>query len=367
MPNGFCPALLTHINTLTECASPMTKVTTSGFLKMLLEKRQVADVKSFKDDGLGHVRDVSIKYAARLLDSQTTTTASCNPAIQSGWQESVIADPTLYRELGIYIDSADMAKYCADASQTQLVGKEPTRFMNEFMDQVQRSANALIVAIDKDLLTKQLANFGRNARTGSNIAAPLNFPLSTTNNDLNQGIMTLLNDMSINEACSDYSIVGSGLFNNFDKQQFMKGLAQNGVDTSRWDNYNFYQDQSAATIWGANQIGVFENRAVQFVDINKNNLFTGMKTGASEFFTMTLPVACCANGYDSLTFDAQLRFIDCPTTISIAGGAPVVKNKGWVLTLGKAFDLWNIPANAYQATDPLFLNNGTYRYAVTNV
>lgn len=365
MANGFCPAVLTHINTLTECASPMTKITPSGFLKMLLETRQTADVTSFKDDGMGHVRDLIIKYAPRLLDSQTTTTSSCDPVIQSAWAEVPVPDPSLYREIGIYIDAADMAKYCADASETVMVGKEPTRFMNEFVDQVKRSANALIVAIDKDLLTKQLANFGRNARTGSNAAATLNFPLSTTDNDLTQGITTLLTDLSVNEACNGYNIVGSGLFNNFDKQQFMKGLAQNGVDTSKWNDYNFYHDINAATVWGANQIGVFENRSVQLVDINKNNLFSGMMTGASQLFTITLPLECCAEGYDSLTFDAQLKFIDCPTEVNI-GGVPTQKNKGWILMLGKAFDLWNIPAGAYQAGDRLYLNNGTYRYTVTN-
>lgn len=365
MANGFCPALLTHINTLTECASPMTKITPSGFFKMLLENRQVADVTSFKDDGLGHVKDVNIKYAPRFLDSQTATSASCDPVVQSGWLETSIPDPTLYREFGIYIDAADMAKYCAEASKTVMVGKEPTKFMNEFMDQIKRAANALIVAIDKDLLTKQVANFGRNARTGSNAAATLNFPLTTTDNNLQQGIALLLSDMTVNEACAGYSIVGSGLFNNFDLQQFMKGLAQNGVDTSKWNNYKFYHDINASTVWGANQIGVFEDRAVQLVDINKNNLFTGMMTGASQLFSMTLPLDCCGEGYDSLTFDAQLKFIDCPTEINI-GGVPTTKNKGWILMLGKAFDLWNIPANAYQATDRLFQNNGTYRYTVTN-
>lgn len=368
MANGFCPAILTHINTVTECASPMKKVTPSGFFKMLLDNKQVADVTSFKDDGMGHVRDVNIKFAPRFLDTQTNTTLSCDPVVQSGWLETSIADPTLYREFGIYIDSADMAKYCADASATVMAAgsKEPTKFMNEFMEQITRAANALIVAIDKDLLTKQLANFGRNARTGSNAAAALNFPLSTTTNDLTQGILTLLNDMSVNEACNDYKIVGSGLFNNFDKQQFMKCCAQNGVDTSRWNNYQFYFDINAQGVWGANQIGVFEDRAVQLIDINKNNLFTGMKTGSSELFTMTLPLDCCAGGYEGLTFDAQLKFIDCPTTVNI-GGVPTTKNRGWVLMLGKAFDLWNIPANAYQATDRLFQNNGTYRYTVSNV
>lgn len=365
MANGFCPAALTHINTLTECASPMVKVTPSGFLKMLLDKRQTADVTSFKDDGMGHVKDVSFKYAPRLLDTQTDTAASCDPNLQSAWSEASIPDPTLFRQIGIYIDAADMSKYCADASATVMVGKEPTRFMNEFIDQVKRMANALIVAIDKDLLTKQLANFGRNARTGSNAAATLNFPLDATVNNLAQGIALLLSDMSVNEACNDYSIVGSGLFNNFDKQQFLKGLASNGVDTSKWNDYTFYHDINASTVWGANQIGVFENKAVQLIDINKNNLFTGMDTGASQLFSMTLPLECCAGGYDSLTFDAQLKFIDCPTEVNI-GGVPTTKNKGWVLTLGKAFDLWNIPAAAYQATDRLYLNNGTYRYAVTN-
>lgn len=368
MATGFCPALLTHINTLTECASPMKKVTPSGFLKMLLDNNQVADVSSFKDDGMGHVRDVNIKYAPRFLDSQTDTVASCDVSAQSAWLETSIPDPTLYRQFGLYISAADMAKYCADASATVMTDNKtavPTKFMNEFMEQITRSANALIVAIDKDLLAKQLANFGRNARTGSNAATTLNFPLSTTTNDLNQGIITLLNDMSLNEACNDYKIVGSGLFNNFDLQQFMKCCAQNGVDTSKWNNYTFYHDINAAGAWGANQIGVFEDRAVQLIDINKNNLFTGHFTGGSQLFTMTLPLDCCAGGYESLTFDAQLKFIDCPTTVSI-GGVPTTVNKGWVLTLGKAFDLWNIPANAYQATDRLFLNNGTYRYAVTN-
>jgi hypothetical protein len=66
-----------------------------------------------------------------------------------------------------------------------------------------------------------------------------------------------------------------------------------------------------------------------------------------------------------LIFDMQMRYIDCPTTLSVAGVNQSV-NRGWQVIISKRYALWVQPADAYQSTDPLFDTNGTLMYYLTN-
>jgi uncharacterized protein YbaR (Trm112 family) len=253
------------------------------------------------------------------------------------------------------ITADEMRQYCADARTSVEVGQPATKLMNEIFKRIKASADALIKAIDIDLVTLQAAQFGRNVTTGTNAAKTLNLPLATTTYNLSQGIPMLLNDMAENEICNTIDIVGSGLFNAMTKAQFMQCCAANGVNTSGVE-FNFWHDINTNTGWGANQIGVFERGAVQLIQINKNDVFTGNMTGSVEYFKLALPVDCpeCNGGFNMVEFDAKLKFNDC---------AP---NIGWELTLSTNYGLYNLPTDAYQATDRLFANNGTYRYTVTN-
>ena len=377
--NGFCPYLLAHLRAIAQCNLPSAKITPAGFLRALLENRpNVTIINSEQalklDDGSGHIRDLVLKYRKRAVPQNTSTVDNCEVDVQPQYSETTVT-ATKFRKLAIFMEDEDLARYCADATNMIRVNGMPTPFMQDFMDGLMEQANGLLGAIDIDLLALQAANFGVNVVTGSNAARTINFPQNTTINNLDSGMTRLLQDAIENEVCGDLILVGSGLMSNYNIQQQAACCANNGVDTSRFQQFRFYNDLYAKQQWGENHVGAFSRGSVGFVELNRYQGFRAGQKGTSTFFTMPLPVECpeCYGGYDNLVFDAQLRYLDCPTTINVGCEGEKSVGRGWILDLSKSFGLFNIPTNAYQGTnyddcynDRLLGNNGTLRFVITN-
>ncbi len=121
-------------------------------------------------------------------------------------------------------------------------------------------------------------------------------------------------------------------------------------------------------IEGANQIGAFSPGSVKFINRQRYvGPYAGEK-GNSFFFTLPLPVSefgCAQDCLSDLVFDVQMRYIDCPTSVTINGSAVTV-NRGWQFIISKTYALWVQPTDAYAAGDPLANTNGTLRYVITN-
>jgi hypothetical protein len=159
------------------------------------------------------------------------------------------------------------------------------------------------------------------------------------------------------------ALVGSGLLNNW----FLK----QGYDAKPAPAMpKFYFDPYAQTAWGANQFGLFQRDAVQFINICR---FRGAaksgRFGTSNFGTIKWPVVDSfgGTGLSDLEFDFQAREIDCPTDdMIIGGGDPEAVGRGLVFDLMCSYQTVNIPADAYESTDRLYGTNGTFRYVMTN-
>lgn len=374
MADGFCPYILGQLAEITACNTPSYKITPAGFLRMLLENKPAVELLQL-DNGNGHLRDVRYKYKKRAVPSQTSTEDNCDITYIPRWLENSLAT-TNFRKAAFFIDDETMARYCADASATVAVGQPSTMLMNEFMKDIMNTANALIGAINQDLLTLQAVNFGRNQVTGSNAAQTVNIPKDATQYDLSSGITKILADAMENEFCGSINLVGSGIMNNFQIQQLVSCCNAAGVDMSRFTGFNWYHDLYAKQSWGTNQVGVFSEGSVGLIDIIRYRGFRSGDRGVSQFFTMPLPVECpqCNGGYDGLVFDAQLKYFDCPQDIESDCDGTVPIDRGYALILSKTYGLFNIPSNAYQnesvyddcGTDRLSGNNGTLRYTITN-
>ena len=141
------------------------------------------------------------------------------------------------------------------------------------------------------------------------------------------------------------------------------------MDYSRIGLPRFFFDKDTATVLGANQIGVYAPGSVKFISRMKYvGPYAGQK-GTSIFFTMALPVAefgCAPDCLNDLRFDIQMKYIDCPTSVTVNGTAQTV-NRGWQFIISKDYSLWVQPDDAYRVTDPLGGTNGTLRYNITNV
>lgn len=381
MPLGFCPAILAHMRVIARCATPQNKITPVGFLRMLLANKPNVGLLNPTDalrldDGQGHIRDVILKYLKRAVPQQAGTADDCQISLIQSYNEMTLAT-TQYRKLSVYVPDSDLSRYCEEATEMVRINGMPTPFMNEFLTRLLAAANGVLGAIDMDLLTLQAAEFGVNVVTGTNAATTVNFPGANAgvDNFYTEGMTKLLQDLALNEICGNVNIVGHGNFNAYNIQQIAACCSQLGIDQSRFSGFTFYPDIYATSVWGENHIGIFAPGSAGLIEINRYLGFAGGQRGNSTFFTMPFPVDCpeCNGTYDSMDFDVQLRFIDCPTTINVGCVGEKTVGRGWIIDLGKSFGLFTLPTDAYQHeayddcyNDRLAGNNGTLRYIVTN-
>lgn len=381
MPLGFCPAILAHLRVVARCATPQTKITPAGMLRMLLSNRPNASLANAADalkldDGAGHIRDVILKYLKRAVPAQAGNADDCQIDLIQAYNEMTLAT-TQYRRLSLYVPDADLHRYCSEATEMVRINGFPTPFMNEFLTRLLAAANGVIGAIDTDLLTLMAPEFGVNVVTGSNAPTTVNFPGGNAgvDNFYTEGMTKILQDLALNEVCGAVNIVGHGNFNAFNIQQVAACCSQLGLDQSRWTGFNFFPDIYAINAWGENHIGIFESGSVGLVEVNRYEGWNAGQRGTSWFFNAPLPMDCpeCNGTYDSLDFDIQLRYLDCPTTINVGCEGETTVGRGWIIDVGKAFGLFTLPTDAYQHeayddcyNDRLAGNNGTLRYIITN-
>lgn len=372
MATGYCPAVLTHLSQINpETAS--NKVTHHGFLVALLTEQNRQSFISTQNGG-GHTRTVNVAYSQRGTKSQWQTNApDCDIDVSPALQE-VSKTITLDVSLGISITEAQMRQYCQDASRTVMLGTPATPFMDQFLSFVLDQLQGGYAAINDGLLNAMASKFGRNPRSGTAGTSPtsLNIPLDGTLNNLSQGLSTILTDAQIAEICGNPFIVGNGNFHSLWNQYKANSLSanQSGVNTAAQMGAvgaNFHFDQATRSKWGDNQIGVFDQGAVQFLEFNKYvGNFAGEKGAITDFQFFDPRVQCWTPaGYQPFAWDATLRFNECATTFSgYAGSNTYTRN--WIMTVSKTYDLWTPPTNLYDGNDPNVGQNGTLRYTVTN-
>lgn len=371
---GFMPYMLLQSKEVFKGSTASEKITPTGFLRALIESSRPNVVSQNMSDDSGHIRDVKIKYQPRGRTGLTTTHDSCDVQVQPAYAEQTISR-TLYRALGIMIQDDVVAAYEKEASAQvkqiqgipQLAQVNP--LMMEFWNTIVRHANTLYGDINIDLVTAMATNFGKNQTTGLTTAKTINFPLDSTNNDLTAGMSGILADARLNEInLNNCYIVGGGLIDNYMLQQSAKSAAQNGLNTAQQPMLQYYNDLYTGAIWGANNFGVFERDSVQLVEANRFIGFkAGIKPGGSWFGVLPLPIMDAQGNMQSIDFDVQVKYVDCPSSVVVGDTYPTSVQRGWQIILSKSYDLFTQPSGAYNAADRLTGNNGTLRYNATNV
>jgi len=365
MALGFAPYLLKSLSQIALENNPEFVLDPAGGFN-LINKQKAAQVVSESPDGNGHRKTVRVKYQQRATPQQVADTIGCENVIVPLYNE-VQVNVDIVKQLGIYIDDETIAKYMADASRTVAIGQPQTPLMQEFAFSLMTSTNAIVQALDIEILTKLNTNAGVNVVTGSNASTAINIPLNTTLNPLGDSVTKILTDYAKNSQAGRPQVIGAGLFWDFMTQQIAKGTDYAGVNTSILANkFDFYPDLNAETAFGANEIMVVAPNSVQRVDYITNRGFRAGLKGTSYFFTIDLPMQM---GQDiiPITFDAQLKYFDCPTTLIEAyTGDTVTAQRGWALYVSKQMGLFQIPSDAYQADDRLSGVNGTFKYEISN-
>ena len=362
MANGFAPYILKSLKALGGINYPGLKLTAAGHLGMLLENSNVAEATLTNPEG--HRKTATVKYKVRQTPDVVQEDDNCDIDFIPVYKE---ADMTAVRtaKVGFHLSLDTVSKYLEEASNPLSIGNPAVSVIAEVADSIQHTADAIIKKIDSRLLADTV--WGVNVVEGNNAATALNIGKDATKNNLAGGFAKLLNDSFENEFSGNLLIVGSGKFNAHEmvKAANAIGAAQNGIDLSRFNGYKFYPDLQAKTGWGADHIGVFAQGSIHFVDFQKYIAFQAGKIGVSTFFQITLPVNY-GYGETQMTFDAQLKEIDCPTVLLNGYGEQVTYSRGYALYLSKTYGLFQTPSDAFATTDRLSGVNGALRYTVTN-
>lgn len=375
MANGYCLPILTHIEALTN-SNPAKKLSPLGFTQMVLCCMDGSVTPLNDGNADGHTKELAVKYRKRPLESDVSDEASaCDTALTKFYNEFTLPS-MLYREYAIFVPDSLIRQYCKDSSDyvklnadNNAVMQKETSVMKEVYDMLVEGGGAILKSINKGLVTQMSTQFGINVVTGNNNAVALDFALGT--NVMQDALIRLMTDWRENEICDSVCMVGNGPFANLDLVKAMfSGNNDQGIDQGKLANMlpsvNF--DKDTRTVWGNNQIGVFEKGSLALLTRNKYVGNFARPLGTSNFFTMALPVNeynCPQDCLDKLIFDVQVKEIDCPTSMNI-NGEDVTVGPGILIVLSKEFNLFVKPSNLYEAADPLFGTNGTLRYTITN-
>lgn len=348
---GFVNALLININLIAGLNDPQTKITPVGFLRMLYENNAATNINNLADLRAGHTRDIKVRYMQRGVESEVSSTDDCEISIKPEWKETTIPT-TQFSKIGIFISDEDMRKYQEEASQTLAAGTPSAPLMRALYETLRVKINGLLQKMDTNLVTAQNSKWGKNIAYGKNTAQTIALGATA---GLNNGYVQLLADAQANEIADDLLVCGSGKVTQYDIYQRIK----NGVDASGIASLplNAYYDPKAATIWGADHFGVFAKGMIGIVDWCKNvGNYAGEK-GGSIFFTLPMPLQV-GDKVLPITFDAQLKYEDCPTE---------EHGRGWILLISKNYALFNAPTDAFAETDRLNGMNGSLHYVATDV
>lgn len=366
MANGYCPALLRTIESIEGENAPSKKLHVAGFLAALFccQNSSVSPI----NDGFenGQQRTLTVSYSVRpvLADVQDEDDCDINRLpVLNEWDLGAMRR----KQSSFFISDDTMSRYCADATATVMVGNPATAMMRRHYDELLATANIVMRAINVDLVTLAVTQFGENAVTGLATVRTLNIEPTPTIN-LNGGILRLLQDIQYNEICGEPCIVGDGNITAFQMAQQIACCNSAGMNFGNLGTPRVFADKDTQTIWGTNQFAVIAPGSVKFIS---RNLYEGpyaFEKGGSFFFSLRLPVnefGCAPECLNDLIFDVQMRYIDCPTSVTINGSATTL-NRGWQIIVSKSYSLWVQPDDAYAATDPLEGTNGFLRYALTN-
>lgn len=359
MANGFCPALLRHINDVAGENAPGRKLHIAGMTAMTLccQNSTTSPINDGYENGQN--RPLTVKYRRRPLISDVDTVESCDIDAQPGYLEWNL--PGLqHRQHSFHISDNLMRQYCEDATRTRTIGAPTTSVMQEVYELILESANAVLGSMNRALVVAQATEFGVNAATNTYGGSIININENGQLYILDNGIVQMLTDLEINQFCGVPCIVGSGIYQNYMNARNMSGQQAGGMNMGSGQLPNFFYDKDTASIWGANSIGVFAPGSVKLITYDQFvGPYAGTK-GLSTFTHFNLPInefGCAEDCLAGLGFDLQLRYNDCAE-----GGY----QRGWQGIISKKFALWTQPDNAYAAGDPLAGTNGTLKYFVSN-
>ena len=376
MANGYCEALLLHLDSIAGENYPGQKVTIPGFLNMLVTS---PDRPTTIQDGYqgGHYRTVNVKYMPRTTINQVSTSDTCAVDVLPAYKETAVSVANI-AQTGIFMSDDQVRQYCEEASRSVAIGLPPTQVMTEHLRAILHAMNGIYQKMENVLTTSMASSFGKHVATGTATAVAVNIEQDGNLNDLGTGLTKLLTDAAANEFCGTPAFVGAlgSLMHAYSIQKQRNALGMGtGIDFgSMASDFQFFASGQTGSTWGAQHIGMFAPGSVHLVERQDNvGSFAGQR-GSSFFTTIVDPRTQCwtPNGLGNIAFDLQVKYVDCPEDLgaNLANGyinaESISAARGYVLLIKKRYGLFVTPSDAYDGADRLAGSNGTLRYSITN-
>lgn len=370
MANGYCEALLLHLESIAGTNYPGKKVTVPGFLNMLISQ---ADRPFAAANQGGHYKDVRVKYMPRTQTSNVSTVDTCSVDFVPAYLETVVTVDNV-AQTGVWVSDDVVRQYCEDASRTVAVGVPATSMMTEHLNSVLHAMNGIYQKME-NILTSAVT-FGDHFATGAATAVTVNIEQDGTLNDLGTGLTKLLMDAETNEFCGAPMMVGplGSKMHAYSLQNKYKALAPGeGFDPAMMttnSGFSFYASGQAAATWGnANALGMFAPGSAHLIErLDNVGSFAGQR-GSSFFTTIIDPRTQCwtPGGLGNIQFDLQVKYIDCPEDLAnLSGAGSLDAARGYALIIKKRYGLFQTPANAFATGDRMEGSNGSLLYTITN-
>jgi len=282
MANGYCEALLLHLESIAGQNYPGKKVTMPGFLNMLLTTPDRPNVLAEANSG-GHRRTARVMYMPRTTINQVSTTDTCAVDVIPAFKETEVTVDNIV-QTGVWIPDDTIRQYCEDASRTVAIGQPATQLMNQHLSSILHSMNGIYQKMENVLTTSMASEFGAHKATGTATAVTVNIEQDATINDLGTGLTKLLSDAEANEFCGSPVIVGAlgSIFHQFATQFKFRGLAAgdgfNPMAMAEAMGFTFYGSGQTSSTWGAQHIGMFSPGSTHLIErLDNVGAFAGQR------------------------------------------------------------------------------------------
>lgn len=332
---GICANIQTSLNELMGVNSPEMKRTPVGYLQAITSPTNTAGLSVIPiDSNNGKKHKVNIKYAKRGVedDVQDTYNNGCNADISKVPFEDTVEITDVLSLKGLAFSEDEMRKLC-EADQTWIA-----RQINAHLD-------PFMVSLNKKLITLQSTNFG-NFADGTSTVKSRQLIESTDNSPVYYGENQILNDFEDIDAPGRPMLIGAGKLRDYTRMAGIGCCNAQGLNIGEAGQFDYFNDRHVGTILGdADEFIGLAPGNVQLLtynkykgDYRKNNNGNYAKTTIIDPFT-------------GLELDMRWKYDDC--------------DEIWILTFSLWYNLWFLPTDAFESTDPLTGVNYTLNYKAT--
>lgn len=365
---GFCNALLIHMEALAKKnygAFKLDKFGTIACLTNPSNQDAISTVNGAVADN-GHIRSLDYWYRRRNTVDEVRDSPECTYDANEGRLEGTISIDQ-YAELGFSMSEETIAQYCVDASRVEnwlnsgAPGQPPiTGKMNEVMQVVMGTMNAMMTAVEINAANFVASSFGKNLANSPSSPTTVSLPFiyAATNLPVYKGMSDLRHQFEyLNRQDGLPQIIGGGIFDIYNASNPFFGLNLGGIDMGKTvtpKQYDYYPSNAAPTEFGnANKFAVIApNSAMMFNRTRNKGAFGGLKADGSYYGYFGAPL----QGDRMFDFDIVFQGNYC-------GNA----TREIQILLSFDYGFWAIPNDAYKTTDDLSGVTGCFEYLATSI